>query len=117
MPTAKLTLTVRGAGDGIAAIDIVGEITSFAEAEITKAHEEASSEHPRAVILNFCDLDYMNSGGIGVLVTTLIRAQRFGHRLLAFGLSDHYQQIFSLTRLDEAIGIFEDEAAAVASLA
>ncbi|MGI9585014.1 MAG: STAS domain-containing protein, partial [Acidimicrobiia bacterium] len=66
-------------------------------------------------ILNFTDLDYMNSGGIGLLVTNLIRAQRSGHRLMAFGLTDHYREIFNLTRLDEAIEIFPDEAAATAA--
>ena len=66
------------------------------------------------VILNFEGLEYMNSGGIGLLVTTLIRAQRSGHALRAYGLTDHYRQIFSLTRLDEAIGIFDDEASAIA---
>jgi anti-sigma B factor antagonist len=35
---------------------------------------------------------------------------------LAYGLTDHYREIFSLTRLDEAIGIFDDESAAVASV-
>jgi anti-sigma B factor antagonist len=56
----------------------------------------------------------MNSGGIGLLVTTLIRAQRSGHALRAYGLTDHYREIFNLTRLDEAIGIYDDEAAAIA---
>ena len=56
----------------------------------------------------------MNSGGIGLLVTTLIRAQRAGHALRAFGLSEHYRQIFTLTRLDEAIGIYDNEEAAIA---
>jgi anti-sigma B factor antagonist len=67
------------------------------------------------VILNFGGLDYMNSGGIGLLVTLLVRANRQKQRLLALGLSDHYRQIFELTRLDEAIGIFETEADAVAA--
>lgn len=56
----------------------------------------------------------MNSGGIGLLVTTLIRAQRAGHALRAYGLTENYCQIFNLTRLDEAIGIYDDEASAVA---
>ena len=51
----------------------------------------------------------MNSGGIGLLVTLLVRAQRAGERLLATGLSDHYRQILALTRLDEAIEIHDDE--------
>ena len=51
------------------------------------------------------------------LVTLLVRANRAKQRLLACGLNDHYRQIFELTRLDEAITIFDDEAAALAAVA
>jgi anti-sigma B factor antagonist len=113
MSTTNLTMNIREVADGVRVIDIVGEITSFSEKEISDAHEKAG-EGATAVILNFEGLDYMNSGGIGLLVTTLIRAQRSGHALRAYGLTDHYRQIFSLTRLDEAIGIYDDEASAIA---
>jgi anti-sigma B factor antagonist len=33
--------------------------------------------------------------------------------MFSYGLSDHYQQIFQLTRLNEAIGIFPDEHSAL----
>ena len=115
MPTANLTMGVRDAGNGVRVIDIEGEITSFSEKEITTAHDEAGNG-ARAVILNFEGLEYMNSGGIGLLVTTLIRAQRTGHTLSAYGLTDHYRQIFALTRLDEAIAIYENEDAALAAV-
>ena len=55
----------------------------------------------------------MNSSGIGLLVTLLLRVQRQKQQLRAFGLSEHYQQIFELTRLNEAIGIYDAEALAV----
>lgn len=113
MPTTNLTMNIREVSEGIRVVDVEGEITAFSEKEIAAAHEKAG-EGARAVILNFEGLDYMNSGGIGLLVTTLIRAQRAGHALRAYGLTDHYRQIFSLTRLDEAIGIYDDEAAAIA---
>ena len=67
------------------------------------------------MILNFEGLQYMNSGGIGLLVTVLIRANRAGQQLLAYGLNEHYRQILSLTRLDEAIGVHPDEESAVAA--
>jgi anti-sigma B factor antagonist len=114
MPTANLTMNVREVSEGVRVIDVVGEITAFSEKEISDAHEKAG-DGATAVILNFEGLDYMNSGGIGLLVTTLIRAQRAGHALRAYGLTDHYRQIFTLTRLDEAIGIFDDEASAIAA--
>lgn len=113
MPTANLTMNIRDVAEGIRVIDVVGEITAFSEKEISDAHEKAGVG-ATAVILNFEGLEYMNSGGIGLLVTTLIRAQRSGHALRAYGLSDHYREIFSLTRLDEAIGLYDDEASAVA---
>jgi len=56
----------------------------------------------------------MNSGGIGLLVTLLVRANRQKQLLLACGLNDHYRQIFELTRLDEAITIYGDEESALA---
>ncbi len=116
MPTANVTMTVREAAPKVRVIDITGEITGFTEKEISAAHEEASQGAVDAVVLNFEGLEYMNSGGIGLLVTTLIRAQRSGHRLMAYGLTDHYCQIFSLTRLDEAIEIFDDEPSALAAV-
>ena len=68
-------------------------------------------------MLNFGGLEYMNSGGIGLLVTLLILANRQGQRLVAVGLNEHYRQIFELTRLNEAIGVYDNEAAALAAAA
>jgi len=92
---------------------IAGDITSASEPDLMAAYGLAAANGATAVILDFSKLEYMNSGGIGLLVTLLVRAQRGGGRLVATGLSDHYRQIFTLTRLDEAIEIHDDEAAAV----
>jgi len=110
---ANVTMTVRTAGQGSSVIDIQGEINAFAENALMDAYTKASSDGARNIILNFDGLDYMNSSGIGLLVTLLIRAKRQNQRLLAFGLTDHYKQIFELTRLNEAIGIYASEAAAL----
>lgn len=116
MPEAKIAMSVREPAAGVRVIDISGEMTSFSEPVLAEAYEDAARPGVHTVILNFEGLEYMNSGGIGLLVTTLIRAQRHNQRLSAFGLSDHYREIFSLTRLDEAIAIYADEAAALASV-
>jgi len=94
---------------------IAGDITSASERDLMAAYGLAAANGASAVILDFARLEYMNSGGIGLLVTLLVRAQRGGGRLVATGLSEHYRQIFALTRLDEAIAIHDDEAAAMAA--
>jgi len=98
-----------------AILRISGDITSGSEGDLTAAFAAAVDGGARTVILDFAGLAYMNSGGIGLLVTLLVRAQRAGVHLMATGLSDHYRQIFELTRLDEAITIHDDEATAVAA--
>jgi len=113
---ANVTMTVRTAGQKTSVIDIQGEINAFAENALMDAYTQASSAGARNIILNFNGLDYMNSSGIGLLVTLLIRAKRQNQRLLAFGLTEHYQQIFELTRLNEAIMIYADEAQALGAV-
>lgn len=100
----------------VATMRIAGDVTSASEADLMAGYTQAIEDGARAIILDFSGLEYMNSGGIGLLVTLLVRAQRSGVRLLASGLSDHYREILSLTRLDEAIEIHSDEGAAVAAV-
>ena len=108
--------TVDVTRDGSTAIlRIHGEITGGSEPALMASYGEADGA--RSVVLDFSSLDYMNSGGIGLLVTLLVRAQRAGQKLLAVGLSEHYRQILALTRLDEAIAIHDDETAALAAAA
>ncbi len=77
------------------------------------AYNQASDGKIRAIILNFEGLEYMNSSGIGLLVTLLIRVNREKQRLLTYGLSEHYRSIFQITRLDDAIGIHDSEEEAI----
>jgi anti-sigma B factor antagonist len=109
-------MSVRDGSPTVRIIDIKGEVTAFAEPVLTEAFGQASTGDIKAVVLNFAGMEYMNSGGIGLLVTTLIRANRHGQQMRAFGLTQHYREILSLTRLDEAIHIFDDEGGAVAGV-
>jgi anti-sigma B factor antagonist len=112
-PTA--TMSVRKINDRVSVIDVHGEVTSAAENALMDAYTQANGAATKAIVLNFSGLQYMNSSGIGLLVTLLIRVNRQKQKLMAYGLSDHYRQIFDLTRLDEAIGIYASESEAVSS--
>ncbi|MGI8586132.1 MAG: STAS domain-containing protein [Chloroflexia bacterium] len=115
MQEIKATMDVRQISPAVSIIDIQGDITAFAEDTLMDAYGKASTPTTRTIILNFSGLEYMNSSGIGLLVTLLIRVNRQKQRLLAYGLSEHYRQIFELTRLNEAIGIYDTEQAALAA--
>jgi anti-sigma B factor antagonist len=116
MSQPRVQITVRHLADNVGVIDLAGEVTASAEQALSEAYS-AIGTTARAVILNFSQLEYMNSSGIGLLVTLLIRARRHGQQLLAFGLSEHYREIFELTRLNEAILLYSSEADTLAALA
>lgn len=117
MTQANISTTVRKPDPAFSIIDIKGEVTGFAEDSLMDAFSQASNgKRTKSILFNFTDLDYMNSSGIGLLVTLLIRSQRQKQSLVAFGLSKHYQEIFRLTRLNEAISIYADESRAVAAV-
>jgi len=113
---SNLTLKVRLPSPETSVIDIQGEINSFAEDLLMDAYNEASAGGAKNILLNFSGLEYMNSSGIGLIVTLLVRVQRQKQRLAAYGLNSHYRQIFELTRLNEAILTYEDEAQALQNL-
>lgn len=113
--TSATTVRLRTIGPAAMAIEIGGDVTASSEAPLTAAYEEATAQGATLIVLDFSLMAYMNSGGIGLLVTLLVRVQRAGQRLMAMGLSEHYRQILSLTRLDEAIAIVGTEADALAA--
>ena len=114
MTEGSLITDVRELSSRASVIDLKGDVTAAAEKALADAYTRASGKFTRTIVLNFSGLEYMNSGGIGMLVTLLVRANRQRQRLVAFGLNEHYRQIFELTRLDEAISIFATEAEAFA---
>ena len=119
MPQANIQIQVRNVSSakssGVYVFDIQGEINAQAESVLMDTYTQAAGGGARTIILNFEKLQYMNSSGIGLLVTLLIRIQRQKQQLFVCSLSDHYRQIFELTRLNEAIGIFATEAEALAA--
>ena len=114
MPETETSLDVRRASTTAVIIAVRGELTGATDAALMGAFGQAADPSTRIVIFDFTGLEYMNSTGIGLLVTLLVRAQRQRQRLMAFGLSEHYREILSLTRLDEAIGVVATEAEALA---
>lgn len=110
------TAKVRG-DSGLAVIDLAGEINAFASQELDAAYSEAETLSGNTVVLNFGDVTYINSTGIALIVGLLARARKTHRRLAVIGLSDHYVEIFQITRLADFMSIYPDEASLRAGVA
>ena len=112
MAVQHLEASVRQEPGG-AILDLRGEINGFGQEALNAAYAEAEKGDPEAIILNFEDVDYINSTGIALIVGLLARARASKRRLLAYGLSDHYVEIFEITRLSDFVGVYPDEESAL----
>lgn len=82
-----------------------GEINNLADDVLAAAYTEAEQLNPQTVILDFTGVDYINSTGIALIVGLLARARTARRALVAVGLSDHYREIFTITRLSDFMDI------------
>jgi len=101
-------VAVRRRGD-VAVLDIVGDIDRTVDAPLQQAYDQAVTDGGQAVLLNFGEVGYINSTGIAVIVSLLARARKERRVISAYGLTEHYRHIFSITRLSDFIGIYQDE--------
>ncbi|MFL6105952.1 MAG: STAS domain-containing protein [Marmoricola sp.] len=107
MTLRELEVKVRQR-DGLAVIDLSGDVNSSAEAVLDAGYAEASASG-NDIALNFGSVDYINSTGIALIVGVLAKARKSGIKVRAFGLSEHYRGIFEITRLSDFMTITDDE--------
>jgi anti-anti-sigma factor len=112
MTASELQAAVRER-DGVPVIDLTGDVNSDAEAALGDAYTRATAGGTEAVVLNFAGADYINSTGIALIVGLLAQARTSGIEVKAYGLSDHYREIFEITRLADFLAINPDEDSAV----
>lgn len=113
MSTSELTVRIRHR-DGAAVVDIAGDIDRDADTPLQHAYDRAVADGATTLLLNFAEVGYINSTGIAVIVGLLARARKEGRPITAFGLTEHYRRIFTITRLSDFMGLYPDEDSAVA---
>ncbi len=107
MATAELEAHVRE-GDGPVAIELIGEVDGRAEAAARGRLRAGRGSRRRAPRLLTAST-YMNSTGIALIVGLLAKARTNGQTLSARGLTQHYREIFEITRLSDFMTIVDDE--------
>jgi anti-anti-sigma regulatory factor len=61
-------------------------------------------------------VDYINSSGIALVIQLLIDATNSGQKICAFGLSAHFNKVFTMVGIPKYAGLFPGQAEALAGL-
>ena len=110
-----ITTTTRDVG-GVTIVDIKGRIVlgeesaalrEFVAALVGKGHKK--------ILLNFVDVDYIDSSGLGNLLSSLVRVRMYAGELKLLNLTKRVHDVMRVTKLDTVFDIMDDEAVAVKS--
>ena len=88
-----------------------GDLNGRADETLISAYARVAALGPRRVSLDFKRVGYINSTGIALVVRLLAEARRDGRKVRALGLTEHYREIFRITRLSDFMEIVEGDAA------
>ena len=86
-------------------LELSGDINGFAEDALNAAYTEADQHAGGSITLDFSEVVYINSTGIALIVGLLARARKSKREVFATGLTDHYREIFTITRLSDFMEI------------
>jgi anti-anti-sigma factor len=103
--TDRLAVEVVTSTPGEARLVLRGDVDIAADEVLADAYADAAATGPSRVVLDFGAVDYINSTGIALIVRLLAEARRDHREVVALGLSDHYREIFRITRLSDYLTI------------
>ena len=111
----SVKLTTRQVGD-VTVIDAVGRITLGEGASTFRdtIRSLASNGHKK-MLLNLAEVSYIDSSGMGEMVSGLTEASHKGGSLKFFGLTPRVKDLLRITKLHTIFDVHEDEAQAVRS--
>lgn len=102
MPGTAFTVDVESGEDTV--LVMAGDVNRGAQAGLEAAYAEGA-DGPGRLVLDFERVDFINSTGIAVIVGILAKARAAGRDVVAVGLSDHYREVFRITRLSDFMAI------------
>lgn len=92
-----------------------GDISSTSRNAVVGSYAGIDKSLP--VLLDFTKVDYINSSGIALVIQILMEASKLGQKVAAFGLTPHFQKVFTMVGIVKYAAIFPDESSAAASVA
>ena len=100
---------------GVVIVDVSGRLC-FLEVALRDHVKELLAQGHRAFVLNLADVPYVDSFGLGQLITIWTSVRSNGGQLILLRPTDHVQKLLEITRLNSVFHTSSEEAQAVSSV-
>ncbi len=113
----SIKLNTRQVGD-VTVLDLAGRITlGEGSSTLRDSLKELIAKGDKKILLNLGEVSYIDSSGIGELVSGFTTVTNQGGQLKLLGLNKRVKDLLQVTKLYTVFEAFEDEAEAVRSFA
>jgi len=102
--------------DGVTVLDLSGRITlGEGSVQLREAIRDLIGKGLKNILLNMGEVNYIDSSGLGELVSAYTTSKNQGAALKLLSLTHKVKDVLQLTKLYTVFDIFDDEASAIAS--
>ncbi len=102
--------------DGVTILDLSGRITlGEGSVQLRDAVRDLLSKGQKHILLNLGDVNYIDSSGIGELVSAYTTVRNQGGELKLLNLTKKVHDLLQITKLYTVFDVKDDEASAIAS--
>lgn len=99
--------------DDVLTVSVHGQLVVTNRQDFKQAILDSIEQGIRIVIVDFTDAGYIDSSGLGALVSLSRRLRDVGGDLRLIGLNDDLRSLFELTRLDVLFPVYKSRAEAI----
>ena len=102
--------------DGVTILDLSGRITlGEGSVQLRDAIRDLLAKGSKQILLNLADVNYIDSSGIGELVSAYTTVRNQGGELKLLNLTKKVHDLLQITKLYTVFDVKDDEASAIAS--
>jgi anti-sigma B factor antagonist len=104
--------------DGVTILDLSGRITlGEGSVQLRDSIRDLLAKGSKQILLNLADVNYIDSSGIGELVSAYTTVRNQGGELKLLNLTKKVHDLLQITKLYTVFDVKDDEASAIASYA
>ena len=104
------------AGHPVTVLRFEGDIASTSKDAVLGSYQALNKATTKLILLDFTKVDYINSSGIALVIQMLMEANKNGQKIAAFGLTPHFQKVFTMVGITKYASLYPDEAAAKSAI-
>jgi anti-sigma B factor antagonist len=102
--------------DGVSVLDLSGKIVlGEGDGQVRDRIKDLLSDGQRRILLNLGEVNYIDSAGLGALISSYTTTKREGGQLKLVNLTKRIQDLLAITKLITVFDTYDDEKEAIST--